>query len=176
MASRRRSRTATRRRKNQSWVSTIVEAASFDDSPVIEATLLSGANWSLEQGLDRATLKTIRGWLSISYDATQAVANRAFYMIYMTDVDTPILAAGTNGPADALAYIEDVLWTGGWQCPIGKAASVESNVSLNYELNVKAMRKMTSDQVIRVAFAAGTTGSQFVASGLFRMLVDKGAR
>jgi len=166
---------ASRRRKNQTWVSTIVEAASFDNDPVIEATILNGANWSLEQGLDRATLMTIRGWLSVSYDPTQTVANRAFYMIYMTDVDTPILAAGTNGPADALAYIEDVIWTGGWQVPIGKAASVEQSTSINYEFNIKAMRRMTSDQVLRVAFAAGTAGSFFIASGLFRCLVRKGA-
>ena len=173
MAARRR--TSTKRRRNQTWVSTIVEAASFDDSPVIEATILSGANWSLEQGLDRATLISIRGWLSVSYLSTQVVANRAFYMLYMTDVDTPILAAGTNGPADALAYIEDVIWTGGWQVPIGNASAVEQLQSINYELDIGSMRRMTSDQVIRIAFAAGTAGSTFIASGLFRCLVRKGA-
>jgi len=169
-----RVRTSVRSNKNQIWVSTIFEAVSFDDSPVIDTNILTGSQWQSEVGLTRATVMSIRGWLSLSYDSTQAVANRAYMLFYLTDTDTPILLAGTNGPADALGYIEDVMWTGGWQVPIGKAGSIEQSTGKEFELQIKTMRRVTSDQVIRLALAAGTGGSNFLLSGVVRVLVRRG--
>ena len=175
MARARRTRTSSRRGpKNQIWVSTVFEAQSFDDTPVVETSVLSGSQWQSEVGLTRATVISIRGWLSLSYDSTQTVANRAFMLFYLTDIDAPIMLAGTNGPADALGYIEDVMWTGGWQVPIGKAGSVEQSTGKEFSLDIKTMRKVTSDQQIRLALAAGTGGSTFIMSGIVRLLVRRG--
>jgi len=159
--------------KDQIWVPTLLSNVAVDNDPVIEVTIASGNDWAETSGLERGTIMTVNGWLSWSRVGTTVGQRSIFGLLYLTDVDAPILTAGTNGPQDALGYVEDILWTGGVNFATGSAAAVEQPVSFNERIHVKSMRRFTSDQELRFAF--GTSGSgNIIVSGAVRTLVRRG--
>jgi len=159
--------------KDQIWVPTLMSNVAFDNTPVIEVTILSGNDWAETSGLERGTMMTVNGWVSWSRTAVTVGQRTGFGLLYVTDVDAPILVAGTNGPQDALGYVEDILWTGGVNFATGNATAVEQPTSLTERIHVQAMRRLTSDQEIRFAFGSSGSGN-IIVSGAIRTLMRRG--
>jgi len=118
--------------------------------------------------LERATIMRVRGWLSFSRSPIATVEVPIFLAMYVTDEDT-----GTSDPELAAFYSdEDVLWTYGIQFPVGNASAVEIGYSHNVVVDVKAMRRITNGQELRLTFVASTSAT-ITMSGVLRTLVRK---
>jgi len=167
--SRRRTSRATRKgQNNQTWGAVVFEQ-TVDDAPAIEVEIMTGADWSVGSGLERATLLRVRGWLSAVPSSPVATADGGLYLqVYLTDVDSPL----GQPPDTALAYVEDSLWTGGTMFGPGHANAVEGLRAYQFSFDVKAMRRVTSDQSLRLIMV--TTSARFmVVGGLARALVRR---
>lgn len=155
--------------KNQTW-----GAVSFggivDDSPAVEFVLMTGADWSVTGGLERGTLLRTRGWLAATRNSTGAAAVQALYaQIFLTDVDAPI----GQPPDTPIAYLEDTLWTGGTNFAPYSALIDANSQTMNFEFDVKVMRKITSDQELRLILVCTVPGFVRI-DGLARALVRRG--
>jgi len=167
MAARRRTTRSFRRGpRNLIWASVAFDQVNVDNTPAIEGNIVEPSDWVSGIGQQSATLKRIRGYLSISKVAS---AVQGMYMaIYKSDEDTGVLSV--NGVA---AYTdEDILWTGGVvlpETPTGEGAAK------TIIIDVKAQRKVLAGEDIRIALQA-FVGNTIVmqVSGILRGLVDKG--
>jgi len=148
------------------------ELQTFDDTPVVEELVSIGADWAVSTALERATVMTVRGILMVTRATTLTTLRTWWAVMYVTNASAPVLTAGTDGPGDPGAYVEDVLWTGGGLQDVGNAGSVEPPVVNMERIHVKAARKITSDQEIRLAFASSGVGS-WVYSVQLRCLVRR---
>jgi len=167
-----RTRRSAKHVRDQTWAVVLVEQATFDDTPVIENDIVIGADWSATTGLERATLIAIRGWLSVTRVPTLTTLRTWYSLMYTTDRETPVLVAGTNGPADATGYVEDILWTYGGIQDVGTAGAVEMPAIVTIPIHVKAQRRITSETDVRIAFASSGTGT-FSYSLVLRALVRR---
>jgi len=177
VAKRRRATRKSGANHEQNWTGLIQEDVSVDDTPVIEAILVTGSDWTASTGLSRATLLRIRGWLKLIVASPLETTVASFYsVVYVTDVDAPVLTVGTNGPADAAVGLEDLIWTGGTPLPASNAGNV--SVTPVYDLgpiDIKSMRKLTSDQQVRLAMVVGSSNVVVSVSAFIRSLVRSGA-
>ncbi len=165
---------ATRSNHEQNWVGIIQEDATVDDTPVVEVSLLRGADWSQNPGLARATLLRLRGWLSVNTSLVEPTEGTFFAGIYLTDVDAPVLTVGTNDPASSGFFLEDILWTGGTRLPASSASNVSVVPEHHWDLDLKSMRKITSDQELRLAMVVGVANIVVGVSSVTRALVRSG--
>ena len=169
MARRSRGFRASRGPKNNVW--TVVILNKFVVQPTPDVSLVvEGADWTGAAGHQRATLLRIRGWLSVAPVATATVANAFHAAIYISEADAPI----TPDPGLATMYNEeDVLWMWGAQFSAGNAGAVERPTAASVIIDVKAMRKITSTQEVRITIASDASGG-LTCSHLLRGLIRKG--
>ncbi len=152
--------------KNQVWVSTVVLDVLFDDTPAIEFNIVQGSDWEVSGQAEVATVLRIRGWLAVRSIQNSVFASW-FSAMYKTDEDT-----GVSSPTGLGLYTdESVLWTDG-----GGASDYTIDPNQHHEycrIDVKAMRKVTNGEQIRMTFASNVTRVHGV-SGVFRALVRRG--
>ena len=166
-----RNRATTPVRHNQTWTIAVGSDQTADGTPTVEIAILDGADWETNSGgLEHGTLLRIRGWLSVSKVAVSAAATTVFFGIYVTDVDAPVNAFP---PDVASFYLEDVLWTWGTRFEAGNASAIEVPVAYNRDVDVKAMRRITSDQTVRLAVIT-SIDSGITFSTVLRSLVRRG--
>ena len=161
---------ASRGPKNNVW--TVVQAeAQVQTNTTVEAVIVAPTDWSgvAGLGLERATLLRVRGWLSAAPAVEDVSTGGIFFVIYVVDEDAALV-----NPLDVSTYVnEDVLWTGGAQFAGQGALAIETRPSVEWEVDIKAMRKLTSGQEVRLA-AQVITGLNVRWSGTLRGLVRKG--
>ena len=165
MAARRRiTRSVRKGPRNLVWTAVLLDEQVVDNTPAVAFDIVEATDWSGAVGLERATLKRIRGWLTFTKAGTTA-ATGCFLAIHKADKDTGVLSV--NG---VQAYTdEDILWTGGIALHGGEP-SVQHML-----IDVKAMRRVTTGEDIRLSlqgYVANTV--QFTVTGVLRALVDKG--
>jgi len=158
-----------RKTGNLIWVTTIVEASVLEIAGLDVADLVLPADWNTGGNFDRATLMGVRGWLALSQvgAATAAEAAGAYLAMYVSDQ-----GAGAMAPAVAADYtIYDTLWTGGMTFTTATASTSAGNVGQQVE--VKARRRMTSAQELRLALAitTDTATPRVKINGVMRALV-----
>ncbi len=162
--------------REQSWIGVIAEDLTVDDTPVVEVALVSGADWAAAAGLSRATLLRIRGWFSLNVASDVETTEGTFFCgVYVTDVDAPVLTVGTNDPASSSFFLEDILWTWGRRLPASNASAVTAQPSYWVDVDIHAMRKLTSDQQVRFAMVVGTPAIVVNVSSTMRSLVRSGS-
>ena len=169
----RKRRGATRSRssgvKNQVWTALLLSGQTFDDAPVIEFPIVEETDWKARGGFEHATLLRIRGWLTFQPPAI--VPSTALMCIGV--VDNGVGATSLN-PNDVATYTrEDILWTSG----ISMANSGVANDVMNnpIEVDVKAMRRITNAQEVRISFVSGgPVAATWTVNGVLRALVRMG--
>ncbi len=133
--------------------------AAIEEFPVV-----TGSDWfGAAGGRGTATLMSIRGWISLA-----GITNTSTVVaMTLIKVDKD-LAAG--GPRVAGTYVEDdILWTGGWNKP------GDLQQFAQFDINVKARRKLSSDDTIVLAVSAvdaSATEISLVLRGL--MMLNNG--
>jgi len=169
-----RVRRFAKRNRDLIWVTTLVQASVLESTPIDAALLVIPGDWSGGNvGFDRATLLGIRGWLNISQVTvgTSADATGCYAAIYLTDAS---VAANAMDPSDAADYaIFDTLYTDGSAINATSAGPADSK-----QINIKARRKITSAQSIRLAFAldADTASPRANINGVLRSLLQLDAQ
>jgi len=124
--------------------------------------IIAGSDWfGAAAGRGSAMLMSIRGWISLG--SVGGTATTIAMAIVKADKDTSL-----NSPLDVATYVEDdILWTGGWNKP---ASATEP--FMNFDVNVKAKRKISSDdEIFLVIDAADTnvTEISLVLRGLLKL-------
>jgi len=156
------------------WVINILDAVNVDDTPVVETALFSGTDWSRTQGTERALYVTTRGWLKAVAIGQETIRGTLGCLMYLTDQDTAALQVATNGPWDAAVGLEDIVWMGGGIGGGAQATTLEAPRPFDIgetNLHVKAMRRVTQDQQIRLAMVVNVAGNAFAVSGVLRTLI-----
>jgi len=129
-----------------------------------ESLIVAKTDWSNIVGFERATIMTVRGWLSFTSGGTAAADYK--WAIVLVDEDVPIQSSLL---ADFYTD-EDILWTGGGRKALTDAG--DNSWQINHDVNVKAKRKMTSGQELRIIFDVTATSSIHVV-GVLRALLKK---
>ncbi len=171
MAARRaRNRFAFKRsaKHNQIWTAAIQSAVTVSTT-TIEDNIVEGADWQAKVGFAKATVLSIRGWISIRKVATVATATDVFFAIYLVDEDD-----GVHAPNNATSYTdEDVLWTHGVSFAAGTATSVEPYVGITIPVHVKVARNINNGQEVRLSMISNA-GVNHQVSSVLRGLVRLG--
>ena len=164
----RRSRTGTRGPKNNIWANALMNETAVGTA-VVSVPLVDATDWVRATGLERATLLSVRGWLSVSATPTIVTLVTWFAVIYVADKD----ASAVSPIAVATYGEEDILWSGGLNWPLGGAGAVERGPAAMMPINIKAMRRITSGQEIRLDMDS-TVASIVTVSGVIRSLLRLG--
>ena len=152
---------SVRARPNYLWTAVIADRVVASTSGV-NLVVLDPTDW--ERGatsFERATLVAVRGWLHIV--PTTLAANTLFLYLGMYDEDE----TSTVGDIVAAYTTEDVLWTGGLQYG---ATGLEDNRAMHIDMHVKAKRRITSANEIRLVMTSSLSNN-FSVSGVLRALV-----
>ena len=162
MARRTRGVRASRGPKNNIWSVVLLENVTVSTG-VVEANVLESAEWQgAMTSFQHATILRVRGWLSVASLAATSATNTFTAAIYVVDEDDAALA-----PNNALLYTdEDVLWTAGF------TATGPGNKGQNFDVDIKAMRRINSGQEMRLTMVAAANG--FLVGGAIRALVRRG--
>jgi len=169
---RRRSGRAVSRQKDQVWAVSLFQNTDIGSGvTAVLASLVDKTDWHASgSSSQRATLLRVRGWFSMRQETAAGVGAPGPVYLYVTNVDedaTVAIASNPNTYAD-----EDILWTGGVQCPSLGDATVRS-FTRDWILDIKAMRKIRSGQRIDLA-VTNTTTQNVEFSGVIRSLVRIG--
>ena len=168
MARQRRSVRASRGPKNNIWTVVQVSNAAQSSSPS-GADIVIASDWVASAGFERATLLSIRGYISAAPDVVDVSTGSLAMLIYIADKDT----ANVDPQAVATYTEEDVLWTGGAQASGQGIAAIEARPSFNWEVNVKSMRRITNGEDVRIG-AAASVGLDWRWTFVLRALLRRG--
>ncbi len=129
---------------------------------ISEVNIIEPADW--ERGptsFERATLVRCRGWLHTRVNSLSA--NSLFMYIGLYDEDEAGSLADVVGTYDS----EDILWTDGYCQP---SANFDGDTSQHWGVDVKANRKITSANELRLVMTTTNAANQFV-SGVIRACI-----
>ena len=158
----------TRGPKNNVWTAIHVTNTQQVSTPV-SADVVVPADWTAVAGFERATLLSIRGYISVSPDVEDISTGSIMFLIMVVDQDT----ANVDPQLVAPYTEEDILWTWGVQTGGQGAAAIESRPTTNVEINVKSMRKLTNGQEVRL-MANASVGLAWRWTAIARGLLRKG--
>ena len=152
---------------DQIWVPVVFNNQVITDGSALQVTIVSGSDWADSgTGLERATLMTIRGWISVSQTPVVNVEAAWYAAIAITheDAQLPIISS-------ASAYIEDILWTSG-----GSGRTTASTADIHYqgsyrEVNMQARRRITDQQIVTMDFASIRAGG--IVAGVLRAFIRR---
>ena len=171
MARRRSSSRAVKRGpKNQVWT-TIVNSivAILSGATKTGTDIVAASDWTTVAGAERATVLRVRGWFAATTKTTTGsfAGGSAFAYVAVYDKDDLSLDASL---ADTYAE-EDIMATWGHVFPfVDSGAGIET---WSQEVDIKAMRKITSGQDLRFV-ATNLTPVTISMSLVLRALVRRG--
>jgi len=152
-------RRSVRRHKDLVWITTIIDASVLEVTPTDIGQIVLSGDWSGGNvGFDRCTLMGIRGWLSATQSAvaTAGETTGMYGALYVTDGQVPANAMDASVATEYAIF--DTIWTFG--CGMTSVSNVSTSQN-NWSLDVKAKRKLTTAQDVRLAVVVGgaDTGS-----------------
>lgn len=167
---RRGMRRAARQKRETIWTALAVDNQAILTA-VAAGNIVESADWSNVGGFAKGcTLKRIRGCYSIGWSHSASINS-------MVDLAIFKLAVGetTPDPDDvATMVLEDVLWHRRLQISGAVLTSVGGAFDINmYDIDVKAQRKLTTNDRIAFAFQCSSTTGGPTLSMMVRGLVAK---
>jgi len=170
VAARARFRRSVKRNRDLIWVTTIVQAAVAETGGGLDiGDLVLPGDWSTTVGFDRATLMGVRGALGLSQTATGTATDAPgmYLAMYVTDQLTPANQMDPFNAADYSGF--DTLYTD----VIAGVGTLTGVAFRGMQINIKARRKLTSAQEVRLAASVPTDTAtpRFNALGIFRCLL-----
>jgi len=172
MARRRFGHRGARTLKNNVWTSVVGNEILVSSLGASELDIVTEADWAGGSPGQRATLLTIRGWLSIcgQVDTATKVTGSVFWYIGLMDQD---IAVG-KGAQTADTYVdEDILTTGGHQFEAIPGTGTGSRNTFDVEINVKTKRTFNANTDVRFVLA-NRTGDGIEYTAVLRALLRKG--
>jgi len=171
VATRRPLRAASKVRgpKNNLWTVVLSNQVSVVSGAQTRHQIVGSTDWlrGVVGGSERATILRVRGYVSFSPKIlTGTIAGGAF-LGYVTVVDEDV--AIDASPLLASTYIdEDILWTRGESFPFEDAG--DGVRSVNWDIDIKAMRKIRIGQELRFVWTNSSPGTVSVTLALRALL------
>jgi len=161
---RRKRRLLGKARGDKIWVAGVMNNNLTANVPN-SIDIVQGSDWAdASTGLERATLLSIRGWVNPHVDFISGSHLEIFMLIRKSSV------GATQQTLSAVeAYVDDILWTGGFAIQSDTSGTGSQQRNRMYEINVKAKRKITSDDIIRFSVLSPSIAGGVV--GVFRALL-----
>ncbi len=156
-------------KRQTGWVRTIFANQQVDDTPLIVSNLVEGVDWSTTLMNERATVMRLRGQLTVRAPSSTNVGGALFLVVYLTDQDTASIAPDGVGILD-----EDLLYMRAVSFGSREIGSVEARPSELIEVDVKAMRRITTDQHLRMVMIVDVASLNVRVDGYMSALVSRG--
>ncbi len=169
MARRNFTRAAKRGPKNNVWTVVLLQETALAASGQQQSNIVQQSDWSVNGG-ERATILTIRGYISVSAQnaTTPLLEGGVLWYIGLNDNDIVTPAA----PETAATYVnEQILTTGGHIFP--EVAGGFTRESMDWEINVKTKRTIQSGTNV-VMVMANRTSDEIKTTAVLRCLLRKG--
>jgi len=154
--------------KDQLWTILVIDGLTVDDITVKQEIIVEAADWAVGGGFEHATVLRTRGWLT--FQPPTSTPSTMFCTISVQDSD---IGAGSSNPTDPTVYLdEDIIWTYGTSV----AATVANDLLIPPVIvDVKAMRRITSGQELRLTMVSGGPAlAAWSVNGVLRSLVRRG--
>ena len=154
--------------KNQIWTTLMLDAVSIAAAGTLDLNIVEAADWAFVDG-QRATLMTIRGYLSFSFSNSLVASAEGSLLGLIAHVDAGV--ALPPPPDIAATYVAtNILDTFGYAIP-EVAANVVRQVK-NHEVNVKTKRIFSAREQIRLVIKNNGVNTVEV-TGVCRALIRK---
>lgn len=146
-------------RQEHLWTAVLADNISVPAATVQSLVVVARADWSTgRSGLQHATLARVRGQVVV--EANAVALSQVFAYLIRIDEDE---ALPTPRSVTNLAQ-EDILWTG-----VGTVQALTNDrQAMNWEIDVKARRKLTNQDTIAFLYASAIATT---CSGILRGLV-----
>ena len=162
--------------KNNVWTSLILNEVLVATGNTTVASIVNSADWSNLLSGERATVLTIRGWLSISAEVDTVTKSEGQIFWYIA-VNDSLIATAAIPPADLVStYTQtNILTTGGFIASsiLGGVGGLAAAREMTWEIDVKTMRTIRSGDNVDLVATNGT-GDDIRVGGVFRALLRKG--
>ena len=154
--------------KNNIWTSVLAAGSSIAAAAIPNFNIVQGTDWERSAaGKEIGTLLSIRGYLTVQNQLIDEALGSGQLMAYIGKFDA---GEGVINPGVVGTYVaEDILWTGGKAMPA--VAAADHWDGWHVEFNVKAMRRISSGEEIRLVIAnqsANAVQATMVIRGLIR--------
>jgi len=125
---------------------------------------------SAAAGQVQCTLLRIRGWVNFIHNDPSSAGQRVI-MAGAAVVDTS--EVGLLDWLNIVTYVrEDVLWTGGAMRNIPSNVTIDEQLAINFDIDIKSKRRLRSGQVVVVSFSSNfAAGTEMAVAGALRALV-----
>ena len=118
---------------------------------VIAEDFVAPSDWKRGTLNESSTVTRIRGQIHVVPAIAADTRQVLFAAMYRTDIDTAAIDPDASGILQ-----EDLVWMDALSWGDKDATSLERGIELMWDINVRAMRKLHTDQVMR--FVLKTTG------------------
>lgn len=162
------------------WTTTVFQARNAGVTTAeIPTNLVTEVDWGRAQvGFEKgAVLKAIRGWYQVAYGPSSTSLAPSWYMsVFKTTIDEDFTLS--NWTVAAAYNSEDVLYTDGGHHALAAATPAAATpwpsggyATMARQMEVKANRKLTSNECIKLAFVTPSAAQDWTMSGVFRALI-----
>ncbi len=152
--------------KNQIWTVIQIDAGLVAASPWNIFNVVQDSDWSTTGGRRKATLLSIRGWLSFHQVGATGVDVQGYFVKKDEDVNS----GASLDPFVSGTYVdEDIMFTLGYSVPVGAVADV--HYTKDYEINIKSKRKIQTGETVGLIAAASAVNEAHVI-GILRGLIQ----
>ncbi len=143
------------------WVPALQAPIQVVPGTPLHVNLVSGTNWERQStSVGRATCLRIRGGLSVTSD-------EALTGSFVANIRVVRVGEGLFDPTTLAAYqTEQIMWSS------NGTFSASQIATLNYEIDVKARRRLTNDSIVILSF--GTTTLNLLVGFMTRSLIQVG--
>ncbi len=170
--SRGRSSRSSSRVKNNVWAVTLVNEQLITTGFTNIIDIVTASDWT--QFGERATILTVRGWLSCCANNDAGAKNEGQVNWYIGVMDTGITGGAVPGPFVASTYVaSNILSTGGHLYENQAANNVGPRNTVDWDIHLKTMRTVRANESLRL-IAENGTGDDIRFGGIFRALLRKG--
>ena len=169
-------RSSSRGPKNNVWTAIILNEVLLAAGANSVSSIVTSADWSNEPFGERATVLTIRGWLSVTAQADTLTKSEGQIFWYIGKVDGALPIVDIPVADSVVTYTQtNILDTGGFVASsvLGGVGGLAAQRSHSWEVNVKTMRKIRSGEDINLMVTNGT-GDDIRVGGVLRALLRKG--
>ncbi len=158
--------------KNQVWAA--VHSNEFTIGTGVTSTfdIVTGFDWA-GQGGERATLMTIRGWLSICAQNDTGVKSEGQVSWYIGVINEGVTTVNIPSPSSSITYVAtSILDTGGHVYESIAGGTGGDRPTRDWDINVKTMRKIRSQDEVLLIIENGT-GDDIRVGATIRALVRR---
>ncbi len=163
--------------KNNIWTVGFNNETTLAAGSVNVAAVVAASDWSV--GGERATMLTMRGWLSISGQNDNVTKSEGQVMGYIAVIDSEVVGAAVPDPFSAATYVaSNILWTFGhiFESAVGQVGPpvfLSPRPTRDWDINLKTMRTFRAKEDVVIVIGNGT-GDDIRIGMLARALLRKG--